>query len=72
MFNVEKRWISPREAALYLGVHLMTIYGWINAEKIPAARIGRLVRVDLRALDGILEAQAEGRPPAGRAKGRVR
>jgi excisionase family DNA binding protein len=72
MFNVEKRWISPREAALYLGVHIMTIYSWIAAEKIPAARIGRLVRVDLKALEGILQSQVEGRPPGGRLKGRAR
>lgn len=65
-----RRWISPREAAVYLGVHIMTVYGWIDADKIPAARIGRLVRVDLRALEGKLEAQAEGRQPAGHVKGR--
>jgi excisionase family DNA binding protein len=68
----ERRWISPREAASYLGVHLMTVYSWIDAEKIPAARVGRLVRIDLRALEADLERQSQGKPAPVRGMGRVK
>jgi len=58
----ERRWISPREAAEYLGCHLQTVYGWIDSGKLVAARIGRrFVRIDFQALKGDLTAQAEGK-----------
>lgn len=65
-----RRWISPKEASKYLSLHLMTIYQLIYADKLPAVRIGRSVRVDLKALEAMLEAQVESRPTSGRMKGR--
>ena len=66
----ERRWISPREAAEYLGCHLQTVYGWIDSGKLVAARVGRrFVRVDLKALEADLEKQNLNRTPVGRLKG---
>jgi excisionase family DNA binding protein len=57
-----RRWISPREAAVYLGCHLQTVYGWIDSGKLVAARVGRrFVRVDLKALEAGLEKQGVGK-----------
>ena len=52
-----RRWISPRETAEYLDCHLQTVYAWIDSGKLPAVRIGRSVRVDLRALEAEFERQ---------------
>jgi excisionase family DNA binding protein len=64
-----RRWISVKIcAADILGISLKGCYDLIGQGKIPVARIGRLIRVDLRALEADLEAQVQGRPPAGRGK----
>jgi excisionase family DNA binding protein len=55
-----RRWISCREAAAYLSVHPMTIRDWVNRGLVPSARIGRCVRIDLRALEAKLEGQRGG------------
>jgi len=67
-----RRWISPREAAEYLGCHIQTCYSWIYEGRIPAARIGRSVRVDLRALEAQLEQQITNRPVTTRTKDKAR
>ena len=56
----QRRWISPRECATYLSLHLQTIYQLIYQGQLPVARVGRSVRVDLRALETQLETQAQG------------
>jgi excisionase family DNA binding protein len=53
----QRRWISPRECATYLDLHPQTVYSLIYQGKLPVARIGRSVRVDLQALQAGLEAQ---------------
>ena len=57
---MERRWITVRETAELLSVHSMSVRKWIDAGKIKAVRIGRSVRVDLRALETQLETQAQG------------
>jgi excisionase family DNA binding protein len=57
---MERRWISPRETAEYLGCHLMTVYSWIDAGRIPSARLGRKIIIDKRRLDDSLESQFQG------------
>jgi len=52
-----RRWISVREAAVYLGVHEMTIRKWVDQGKLGAVRIGRCVRLDLRQLEDRLARQ---------------
>ncbi len=65
-----RRWITIREAAEYLGLSIKGAYDMASAGKLPAARVGRLVRIDVKALEAELERQVSGQAPAARAKGR--
>ena len=65
-----KRWITVREAAGYLGISLKGCYDLAAAGKLPSAKIGRLRRVALRALDAELERQVSGQAPAARTRRR--
>jgi excisionase family DNA binding protein len=46
-----RRWITVQEAAKYTHLHLLTVRDMIARGIIPAVRLGRAVRVDLRALE---------------------
>jgi len=37
----------------------MTAYKWFYAGKLPGARIGRTIRIDLKALNSALEKKAQ-------------
>lgn len=37
-----ERWLSVDEIALHLGISKETVYRWLEREKIPAHRIGKL------------------------------
>lgn len=50
-----KRWISVKECAAYLSLHLKSVYVLIGRGEIPAARVGRSVRVDLKRLEEKME-----------------
>ena len=44
-------WLTPEEAAGYLGIALGTLRNWTSAHFIPHARKGRVVRYHRDALD---------------------
>ena len=48
---MERRWISPKECAEYLGLHLKSIYRLLDRGEIRAGKIGRSIRIDLNALN---------------------
>jgi len=54
---VEKRWISVGEAAVLLSMSTSGLRKLIDRDLIPVARLGRSVRVDLKALNEQLEGQ---------------
>lgn len=62
---IERRWITVKEASNYLSQHPVTIRRKIDRGEIPASKIGRSVRVDLKALDEMLEKQRIGADDAG-------
>lgn len=39
---MDDRWLSVDEIADYIGVSKDTVYTWINAQGMPAHRVGRL------------------------------
>ena len=46
-----ERWLSVEEIAHHLGVSKETIYRWLEREKIPANRIGRLWKFKATEVD---------------------
>lgn len=42
--ETDERWLSVEEIAAHLGVSKESIYRWLDAQKIPAHRVGRLWR----------------------------
>ncbi len=55
----ERRWVSVRTAGQYLSFHPQTIYQKFYRGELPGTRIGRTVRIDLKALDAALEKKKE-------------
>lgn len=64
---MERRWITVNECAELLSLHPMSVRKIIARGTIPAVRIGRTVRVDLRTIETQLETQAQGQA-AGRGR----
>lgn len=60
-----RRWISMNQAADYLGLSVSGTRKLLARGLIPHSRLGRVIRVDLRALEAQLEGQQ--RPANGRA-----
>lgn len=50
------RWLGTQEAARYLGVTARTLYRFIDEGKLPAYRLGRVIRLKVDDLDAFLEA----------------
>jgi excisionase family DNA binding protein len=48
-------YVSPAEAADYLGVNERTVRRMVSAGKLPGYRLGRLIKVDLNEVDSVLE-----------------
>jgi len=55
-----RRWITVRDCADYLGLHEVTVRRLIDKGEIPAGRIGRNIRIDRKKLERVLE-QERGR-----------
>lgn len=51
----EKRLLTVREAAEFLGTTSATLYGRVWRREIPFVKIGRSVRFDRRDLDELIE-----------------
>lgn len=56
---MEKRLLSAREAAVYLGVSHRTIWSWAQDGELPVTRLGRRVLFDRSRLDEIIERLTE-------------
>jgi len=49
---MEKRFVGVKEIAEYLGVSIHTIYYWTCLKKIPYVKMGKLLKFDLREIEG--------------------
>ncbi|MGZ3634331.1 MAG: helix-turn-helix domain-containing protein [Parachlamydiaceae bacterium] len=49
--NETERWLSVEEIAAHLGLSKETIYRWLDKEKIPAHRVGRLWKFKASEVD---------------------
>ena len=52
---MEKRFISVKELAVYLGISVYTVYAWVSTRKIPHHKIGRLPKFDPREINQWLD-----------------
>jgi excisionase family DNA binding protein len=52
---MERRWISMVQAAAYLGLSVSGCRKLLARGLIPHSRLGRVIRVDLRALEAPVE-----------------
>jgi len=46
----DQTFLTPSQAADFLGVKLSTIYKWVHMRKIPFRKHGRLLRFDRQSL----------------------
>lgn len=46
-----ERWLGVEEIAAHLGVAAITIYRWLEKERIPAHRVGKLWRFKASEVD---------------------
>jgi len=54
---MQRRWISVKETAQYLNLHLKTVYRLVSINAIPYSKIsGYGIRIDRVELDQMLEA----------------
>ena len=49
---MDRRFIGIKELEQYTGISRNTIYSWIWLKKIPYIKLGKLVRFDLKEIDG--------------------
>lgn len=55
---MEKRFITTKEMAIYLGLSEHTIRAWVKTGRLPFSKFGGAVRFDLRVIDKWAEKQA--------------
>lgn len=53
--SVGKRLLDVREAAVYLGLEVDTVYKKARLRELPSVKVGRALRFDLVALDRYVE-----------------
>ena len=46
-----ERWVSIDEISEHLGVKKDTIYKWVARKKMPAHKVGRLLKFQIREID---------------------
>lgn len=47
--------LTIEEAAKYLGISKLTLYGWVSARKLSHVKIGRLVKFKQTQLDAWID-----------------
>lgn len=56
MANIDDRWLSVDEICNHLGISKDTAYRWIDKQKMPAHRVGRLWKFKKDEVDGWVRA----------------
>jgi excisionase family DNA binding protein len=52
---IGRRLLNVREAALYLGLEVETVYKKARLRELPCVKVGRALRFDVEALDRFIE-----------------
>ncbi|MCH7748704.1 MAG: helix-turn-helix domain-containing protein [Acidobacteria bacterium] len=51
----DERWVGVEDVAAHLGVAKDSVYRWVEAKRLPARRVGRLLRFRLSDVDHWVE-----------------
>ena len=54
---IERRLLTIKEAALYTGLSVHTLYTMVSQKRIPYVKVGRLVKFDREQLDKWIKQQ---------------
>lgn len=60
--SLNNRWLSVDEVAEYLGIKRFTVYKWVKRHRLPAHRIGRLLKFRKSEIDEWVENQDARKP----------
>ena len=52
---MEKRFVSIKDLAAYLGVSEHTVKSWVYQDRLPCKRIGRVIRFDIKEINDMLK-----------------
>jgi excisionase family DNA binding protein len=52
---IGRRLLNVREAALYLGLEVDTVYKKSRLREVPSVKVGRALRFDVKALERYIE-----------------
>ena len=52
---MNKTWLTPDEVCAYLAMPKATLYTWVSLGKIPAHKLGRLLRFKKDEIDELME-----------------
>lgn len=55
---MERRYLNINELSEYVGIPKGTLYVWVCQKRIPYAKIGGLLRFDLRQIDEWVKARS--------------
>jgi len=58
--NLDNRWLSVDEVAEYLGIKRFTVYKWVKRHRLPAHKIGRLLKFRKSEIDRWVQNQDAG------------
>jgi excisionase family DNA binding protein len=53
--HIGRRLLNVREAALYLGLEVDTVYKKSRLREVPCVKVGRALRFDVKALERFIE-----------------
>jgi excisionase family DNA binding protein len=57
--EVRAEWLDYPSAERYSGLSRTTLWRLVKSERLPAARVGRSVRISRQALDEFMQASAQ-------------
>ena len=58
--HIGRRLLNVREAALYLGIEVDTVYKKSRLREVPCVKVGRALRFDVKALERYIDQHTVG------------
>jgi excisionase family DNA binding protein len=58
--KIQQRYLSVRQAAVYMGLSEKALYAWVEKGRMPAHKLGRIWRFDRQELDDFIRGARQG------------